>query len=62
MDKIQFSKYFTSRRKELGISINDIASVLNVSTAAVYKYEKGTNDGNDESDTDFQGGKKNFGK
>lgn len=42
MDKIQFSKYFTSRRKELGISINDIASVLNVSTAAVYKYEKGT--------------------
>ena len=41
MDKLKFGDFIYKRRKELGLSQNDIAEFLSVSSSSVYKWEKG---------------------
>ena len=41
MDNISLGLFIAKRRKELGLSQNDLSTFLNVSTSSVYKWEKG---------------------
>lgn len=40
MKKINLGKFISDRRKELGLSLKDIADFLNISSSTVFKWEK----------------------